>query len=80
MVSTATLPQQDPDLLIRTGGDFRVSNFLLWEIAYSEIEVTDKFWPDFSKEDFLLAITNYQKRERRFGKTSEQIAAEDTDK
>lgn len=79
-LSTATLPQQDPDLLIRTGGDFRVSNFLLWEIAYSEIEVTDKFWPDFSKEDFLLAITNYQKRERRFGKTSEQIAAEDTDK
>ena len=79
-LSTATLPQQDPDLLIRTGGDFRVSNFLLWEIAYSEIEVTDKYWPDFSKEDFLLAIKNYQKRERRFGKTSEQIAAEDTDK
>ena len=70
-LSTASLPQQDPDLLIRTGGDLRVSNFLLWEIAYSEIEVTDKFWPDFS-------IINFQKRERRFGKTSEQIAAADT--
>lgn len=77
-LSTASLPQQDPDLLIRTGGDLRVSNFLLWEIAYSEIEVTDKFWPDFSKEDFLRAIINFQKRERRFGKTSEQIAAADT--
>lgn len=79
-LSTASLPQQDPDLLIRTGGDLRVSNFLLWEIAYSEIEVTDKFWPDFSKEDFLRAIINFQKRERRFGKTSEQIAAADTNK
>ena len=79
-LSTSSLPQQDPDLLIRTGGDLRVSNFLLWEIAYSEIEVTDKFWPDFSKEDFLRAIVNFQKRERRFGKTSEQIAAADTNK
>lgn len=79
-LSTSSLPQQDPDLLIRTGGDLRVSNFLLWEIAYSEIEVTDKFWPDFSKEDFLRAIINFQKRERRFGKTSEQIAAADTNK
>ena len=79
-LSTASLPHQDPDLLIRTGGDLRVSNFLLWEIAYSEIEVTDKFWPDFSKEDFLRAIINFQKRERRFGKTSEQIAAADTNK
>ncbi len=79
-LSTASLPQQDPDLLIRTGGDLRVSNFLLWEIAYSEIEVTDKYWPDFSKEDFLQAILNYQKRERRFGKTSEQIAADGTNK
>lgn len=74
-LSTATLPQQDPDLLIRTGGDLRVSNFLLWEIAYAEIEVTGKYWPDFSKEDFLKAIINFQKRERRFGKTSEQIAS-----
>lgn len=79
-LSTANLPQQDPDLLIRTGGDLRISNFLLWEIAYSEIEVTDKYWPDFSKEDFLKAILNFQKRERRFGKTSEQIAAGTTDK
>lgn len=73
-LSTATLPQPDPDLLIRTGGDLRVSNFLLWEIAYSEIEVTDRFWPDFSKEDFLKAILHFQKRERRFGMTSEQVA------
>lgn len=79
-LSTSTLPQQDPDLLIRTGGDLRVSNFLLWEIAYSEIEVTHKYWPDFSKEDFLQAILNFQKRERRFGMTSEQIAAETPDK
>lgn len=79
-LSTASLPFQDPDLLIRTGGDLRISNFLLWEIAYSEIEVTDKYWPDFSKEDFLRAIINFQQRERRFGKTSEQVAAETTDK
>lgn len=73
-LSTASLPVQDPDLLIRTGGDFRVSNFLLWEIAYSEIEVVNKFWPDFSKEDFLRAIIAYQKRERRYGLTSEQVS------
>lgn len=72
-LSTAKLPVQDPDLLIRTGGEVRVSNFLLWEITYTEIEVTDKFWPDFTKEDFLKAIISYQKRERRFGKTSQQI-------
>lgn len=72
-LSTATLPYQDPDLLIRTGGDFRISNFLLWEIAYSEIEVVDKFWPDFTKEDFLKCIQRFQSRERRFGMTSEQI-------
>lgn len=72
-LSTAHLPVADPDLLIRTGGDFRVSNFLLWEIAYSEIEVFDKFWPDFSKEDFLRAVIAFQKRERRYGMTSEQI-------
>jgi undecaprenyl diphosphate synthase len=63
----------DPDLLIRTGGDMRVSNFLLWQIAYSEIFVTDTYWPDFSKEDFCQAIYDFQKRERRFGKTSEQL-------
>lgn len=72
-LSTATLPVQDPDLLIRTGGDMRVSNFLLWEIAYSEIDVVDTFWPDYSKEDFLNAILRFQSRERRFGMTSEQI-------
>lgn len=63
----------DPDLLIRTGGDKRISNFLLWQIAYSEIYITDKFWPDFSKEDFCRAIIEYQSRERRFGLTSEQL-------
>ncbi len=70
-LSTAGLP--DPDLLIRTGGDHRVSNFLLWQIAYSEIYVTDIFWPDFSKEDFVKSIVNFQSRERRFGLTSDQI-------
>lgn len=63
----------DPDLLIRTGGDKRISNFLLWQIAYSEILVTDKYWPDFSKEDFCRAVLEYQSRERRFGLTSEQL-------
>ena len=62
----------DPDLLIRTGGDHRVSNFLLWQIAYSEIYVTDTFWPDFSREDFMRALKDFRGRERRFGLTSEQ--------
>ena len=70
-LTTAGMP--DPDLLIRTGGDHRVSNYLLWQIAYSEIYVTDTFWPDFSREDFITAIANFQTRERRFGLTSEQI-------
>ncbi len=70
-LSTAHIP--DPDLLIRTGGDFRVSNFLLWQIAYSEIYVTSTFWPDFSKEDFCRAVLQFQGRERRFGLTSEQL-------
>lgn len=70
-LTTASYP--DPDLLIRTGGDHRISNFLLWQIAYSEIYVTDTYWPDFSKEDFYRAIDNFQGRERRFGLTSEQI-------
>ena len=70
-LTTAQMP--DPDLLIRTGGDKRVSNFLLWQIAYSEIYITDKYWPDFSKEDFCRAIIEYQSRERRFGLTSEQL-------
>ena len=70
-LNTASMP--DPDLLIRTGGDMRVSNFLLWQIAYSEICVVDTYWPDYSKEDFCQAIIQYQTRERRFGMTSEQI-------
>lgn len=70
-LSTADLP--DPELLIRTSGEMRVSNFLLWEIAYAEIYVTETLWPDFSKEEYYKAIINYQQRERRFGKTSEQI-------
>jgi len=63
----------DVDLLIRTSGEKRISNFLLWQIAYAELYFTKKLWPDFSKEDLYKAIVNYQKRERRFGKTSEQI-------
>jgi len=63
----------DPELLIRTGGEFRISNFLLWQIAYSELFFTKKYWPEFEKEDFYQAILEYQTRERRFGKTSEQI-------
>lgn len=70
-LSTAGTP--DPDLLIRTGGDMRVSNFLLWQIAYSEIYVTDTYWPDFTKADFCKAILEYQRRERRFGRTSQQL-------
>lgn len=63
----------DPDLLIRTGGEMRISNYLLWQIAYSELYFTDKLWPDFSEEELYQAILNYQERERRFGKISEQI-------
>ncbi|MCM1076378.1 MAG: isoprenyl transferase [Bacteroides sp.] len=63
----------DPDLLIRTGGDHRISNFLLWQIAYSEIYVTDTYWPDFSREDFIRALRDFRGRERRFGLTSEQL-------
>ena len=63
----------DPELLIRTSGEYRISNFLLWQIAYSELYFTPTLWPDFTKEDFWKAIVDYQKRERRFGLTSEQI-------
>ena len=66
----------DPELLIRTSGEQRISNFLLWQIAYSELYFTDILWPDFRREDLYKAIVNYQKRERRFGKTSEQIEKE----
>ena len=76
----ATAPMPDPDLLIRTGGDLRVSNYLLWQIAYSELYFTDKYWPDFTKDDFCHAIVDYQSRERRFGKTSEQVAENGCDK
>jgi undecaprenyl diphosphate synthase len=72
---TKDLP--DPELLVRTSGEFRISNFLLWQLAYSEIYITPKLWPDFRKEDFYEAIVNYQCRERRFGKTSDQIIEQD---
>ncbi|MCL4149944.1 UNVERIFIED_CONTAM: hypothetical protein GTU68_023368 [Idotea baltica] len=70
-LSTAQMP--DPELLIRTSGEYRISNFLLWEIAYSEIYITKKLWPDFRRQDLFEAIIDYQKRERRFGMISEQI-------
>ena len=70
-LSTADLP--NPELLIRTSGEMRISNFLLWQIAYSELYFTKKNWPDFRKEDLIEAIVDYQNRERRFGLTSEQI-------
>lgn len=70
-LQTANIP--DPEILIRTSGEFRISNFLLWQISYSELYFSDVLWPDFSKQHFFEAIINYQNRERRFGKTSEQI-------
>jgi undecaprenyl diphosphate synthase len=63
----------DPDLLIRTSGEFRISNFLLWQLAYSEIYITPKFWPGFRRDELYAAIQDYQKRERRFGMVSEQL-------
>lgn len=63
----------DPDLLIRTGGEQRVSNFLLWQLSYAELYFTDKYWPEFREEELYSAILDYQMRERRFGKTSEQL-------
>lgn len=71
---TAGLP--DPDLLIRTSGEMRLSNFLLWQAAYTELYVTDVLWPDFRRAEFLAALAEYARRERRFGKTADQIAAE----
>lgn len=70
-LSTHHIPH--PELMIRTSGEHRISNFLLWELAYSELYFTDKLWPDFNREDLYEAILNYQQRERRFGKTSEQL-------
>ena len=64
----------DPDLLIRTGGELRISNYLLWQCAYTELYFCDTYWPDFTEEEFCKAIVDYQSRERRFGKTSEQVA------
>lgn len=71
-LNTAGMP--DPELLIRTSGELRISNFLLWQLSYAELYFTEKLWPDFRKQDFIDAIVSYQQRERRFGKTSEQIA------
>jgi undecaprenyl diphosphate synthase len=70
-LSTKDIP--DPELLIRTSNEYRISNFLLWQIAYTELYFVEKHWPDFRKEDLFEAVLNYQNRERRFGKTSEQI-------
>ena len=71
LMTTANIP--DPDLLIRTSGEYRISNFLLWQLAYSELYFSDCLWPEFTEEEFYKAIVDYQKRERRFGKTSEQV-------
>lgn len=71
-----TTKYPDPELMIRTSGEHRISNFLLWQLAYAEFYFTDKLWPDFRKPDFIEAIQSYQSRERRFGKTSEQISQE----
>ncbi|MBP5498818.1 MAG: isoprenyl transferase [Muribaculaceae bacterium] len=75
---TAGMP--DPELLIRTAGDLRISNYLLWQIAYSELVFMPMYWPDFTKKDFCDAIREYQRRERRFGKTSDQIMKEQEQK
>jgi undecaprenyl diphosphate synthase len=71
-LTTRTIP--DPDLLIRTSGELRISNFLMWQLSYSELYFTDVCWPEFKKEEFFQAIVDYQMRERRFGKTSEQVS------
>lgn len=73
-LTTASIP--DPDLLIRTGGELRISNYLLWQIAYSELYFCDTFWPDFAEADLQKAISCYQQRQRRFGKTEEQVENE----
>ena len=70
-----TAGQPDPDLLIRTSGEMRVSNFLLWQIAYAEIYVTETFWPDFRRRHLLEAIVAYQKRDRRYGGITPPVAA-----
>ena len=70
-LTTGGIP--DPELMIRTSGELRISNFLLWQVAYTELYFTETLWPDFGKDDFYIAIIDFQKRERRFGKTSEQV-------
>ncbi len=70
-LTTSGIP--DPELMIRTSGELRISNFLLWQLAYAELYFSDVLWPDFTKEDFYLALQDFQGRERRFGKTSEQL-------
>lgn len=74
-LTTSSIP--DPELLIRTSGEKRISNFLLWQCAYAEFHFTDVFWPDFKKDDFFQAIIDYQSRERRFGRVSEQLQNND---
>ena len=74
---TAGIP--DPDLLIRTSGEMRISNFLLWQIAYTELYFTDTLWPDFNKDELFKAIKEYQSRERRFGRTGAQISPAEVD-
>lgn len=71
-LSTKEIP--DPDILIRTGGELRISNFLLWQIAYSELYFTDELWPEFNEDSLYKAVLDFQNRERRFGKTSEQLS------
>ena len=70
-LTTKDIP--DPDLLVRTGGEQRISNFLLWQVSYSELYFTEKYWPEFREEELYAALLYYQTRERRFGKTSEQL-------
>jgi undecaprenyl diphosphate synthase len=77
-LATASMPE--PDLLIRTGGDFRISNFLLWQCAYTEFFITNKYWPDFRRNDIYEAIEAYQTRERRFGMISEQLYEKEKEK
>ena len=70
-LTTCDIP--DPDLLIRTGGEQRISNFLLWQLSYAELYFTDVYWPDFREQELYHAILSYQQRERRYGKTGEQL-------
>jgi undecaprenyl diphosphate synthase len=77
-LTTADIP--DPDLIIRTSGEYRLSNFLLWQLAYSELYITKTYWPDFRRRELYKAIQSYQFRERRFGKTSEQIEPDNDEK